>query len=300
MRPRTAEQYRYLLRRFIAPLLGGIPLGRLGTAQIREWRAGLLAEGVSESMTAKSYRLLRAVLNLMTAVNEDHILPRNPCRIVGAGTEKPPERPVLTVRQVFALAELVSHRYRALIVLTTFASLRYGEVTALERCDLDMTGRTVRVRQAFTEQVGKGLVLGPPKSRAGRRIVAIPPVIIPAVAAHLEQYVAPTASARVYTGPNGAPIRRGNFNKLLKWPEAVAAVGAPGLHFHDLRHTGNTLAAASGASTRDLMARMGHDSMNAASIYQHASSAADRAIADALSVWVTAEQGVTQGDEDAG
>ena len=54
------------------------------------------------------------------------------------------------------------------------------------------------------------------------------------------------------------------------WTEAVAKVGAPGLHFHDLRHTGNMLAANAGASTRDLMARMGHDSMRAALIYQHA------------------------------
>lgn len=56
----------------------------------------------------------------------------------------------------------------------------------------------------------------------------------------------------------------------------------PGLHFHDLRHTGNVLAAASKVSTCDLMNRMGHDSMQAALIYQHASSEADRAIADHL------------------
>jgi len=36
------------------------------------------------------------------------------------------------------------------------------------------------------------------------------------------------------------------------------------LHFHDLRHTGNTLAARTGTSLRDLMARMGHDSPQAA------------------------------------
>lgn len=54
------------------------------------------------------------------------------------------------------------------------------------------------------------------------------------------------------------------------------------LHLHDLRHTRNTLAAQSGASLRDLMARMGHDSPAAALIYQHSSRAADQAIAAAL------------------
>ena len=52
--------------------------------------------------------------------------------------------------------------------------------------------------------------------------------------------------------------------------------------FHDLRHTGNTLAAQTGTSLRDLMTRTGHDSPRAALIYQHVSSGADRAMADAL------------------
>jgi integrase len=65
---------------------------------------------------------------------------------------------------------------------------------------------------------------------------------------------------------------------------------APGLHFHDLRHTGNVLAARTGASLRDLMQRMGHDSPAAALIYQHAISGADRAIADAVSAAVEREQ----------
>ncbi|MGI8869839.1 MAG: hypothetical protein ACR2F6_13580 [Mycobacteriales bacterium] len=54
---------------------------------------------------------------------------------------------------------------------------------------------------------------------------------------------------------------------LTKWVETVKKLGAPGLHFHDLRHTGNLLAAQTGASTKDLMSRMGHDDMRAALIY---------------------------------
>jgi integrase len=63
----------------------------------------------------------------------------------------------------------------------------------------------------------------------------------------------------------------------------VRAVGHDELRFHDLRHTGNTLAAATGASTKDLMTRMGHASPRAALIYQHASEERDKAIAEALS-----------------
>jgi integrase len=75
-----------------------------------------------------------------------------------------------------------------------------------------------------------------------------------------------------------------------KWSTAVAATGVPGLHFHDLRHTGNTIAARTGASTKELMARMGHDSSQAALIYQHATAEADRAIAEAVNAAVKAEQ----------
>jgi integrase len=62
----------------------------------------------------------------------------------------------------------------------------------------------------------------------------------------------------------------------------VSQLGPTGLRFHDLRHTGNTLAARSGVSTRDLMARVGDDSMQAAIIYQHATTEADTRIAASL------------------
>ena len=57
-----------------------------------------------------------------------------------------------------------------------------------------------------------------------------------------------------------------------------------GVHLHDLRHAGNHLAAMSGATTRELMGRMGHSSMRAALIYQHATKERDRVIADSMDV----------------
>jgi integrase len=160
-------------------------------------------------------------------------------------------------------------RYRALVLLATFASLRWGEVIALRRCDLDLTARTVRVRATFVERSTGGLVLGPPKSKAGRRVAGFPRAILPVLREHLALFVAPEPDALLFTGTKGGPMRRSDFNKLSGWPHAVRAVGAEGLHVHDLRHTGNHLAASSGVGLRDLMARMGHDSERAALIYQH-------------------------------
>jgi integrase len=288
LRPRTVALYRWLLGKHVAPYLGGVELGRLDTPMIREWRATLLGNGVSETMAAKAYRLLRAVLT--TAVNEDELLRRNPCRIPGADQEEPAERPVLTLAQVAALAEAMDERHRALILTTTFACLRWGEVTVLQRQDIDADAGVIRVRQQFTEVRGTGLVLGGPKSRAGVRTVSVPRSILPVLRHHRAEFVGEAPDALVFTGPTGAPIWRGNFNKLVGWSAAVEKVGMPNLHFHDLRHTGNTIAARTGASTRELMARMGHDSTQAAIIYQHATAEADQAIAQAVDKALRADQ----------
>ncbi|WP_024934672.1 tyrosine-type recombinase/integrase [Actinomadura welshii] len=355
LRPRTVELYVRLLRNHIAPHLGNVQLGNLSTPMIRDWRMELLRNGVSASVTAKAYRLLRAVL--MTASEEDRIIPRNPCRLRGAGDEHPEERPVLSLAQVFELAELLGRHpignvravsggkyrlrykladgemrtfpqnfpsrdaaervlwsmaldghaavkhdesFRALVLLATFASLRWGEAVALRRRDVDMKAGTVTVRRQYLEMDTGDMVVGPTKSRAGARTVSLPAAILSAIATHMEGHTGSDPAALVFTGAKGGVLRRGNFRRASRWADAVAAVGVPGLHFHDLRHTGNTLAAQSGASLRDLMDRMGHDSVRAAMIYQHGTSEAGKAIADALSDRITAARAAEDDDGDDG
>ncbi|MFD8556793.1 tyrosine-type recombinase/integrase [Streptosporangium canum] len=294
LRPKTIEGYTWLRRRHIVPGLGGVAVGKLTPQMVRTWRADLLANGVSVSVTAKAYRLLRAILT--TAVEEGKLLNLNPCRIKGADNEQTPERPIITVAQVFELADrMADRRFRALILLTTFASLRWGEVTALRRSDIDLTARTVWVREQLLELDGGEMTLGPPKSRAGRRTIGIPSAIVPALTGHLAEFVAGEPDAFVFLGKRGGFLRGNNFRREAKWADALKEMGIKGLHFHDLRHTGNTLAAQSGASLADLKARMGHDSDRAALIYQHATRDADQKIADALSARVEAEQGKNDG-----
>ena len=87
--------------------------------------------------------------------------------------------------------------------------------------------------------------------------------------------------ALVFTSPMGTPLRHSNFYRRA-WLPAVAKAGLPGIHFHDLRHAGNTLTADAGASLRELMDRMGHSSTRAALIYQHSSDERQRKLADAV------------------
>jgi hypothetical protein len=93
-------------------------------------------------------------------------------------------------------------------------------------------------------------------------------------------------------------LRRGNFRRGSGWAQAIAKLGVPGVHFHDLRPTGNMLAA-HGTSLADLKARMGHDSARAAMIYQQATAEADQVIADALDKRIEgAQKPAGQGPDD--
>ncbi|MEU6320158.1 hypothetical protein [Streptomyces sp. NPDC047009] len=82
----------------------------------------------------------------------------------------------------------------------------------------------------------------------------------------------------VFLGTLGGVLRRNNFRRIRL--RALAATGLGGVRFHDLRHTGNTLAATGGATTRELTHRMGHSSVRAALVCQHLVNGRDHRIAD--------------------
>ena len=116
-----------------------------------------------------------------------------------------------------------------------------------------------------------------PKSRAGRRAVAFPKEIAPELRWHVERVAQAGDNGLVFIGPKGGRLRRSNFRRI--WTKARNAINMPELHFHDLRHTGNNMAAGQGASLRELMERMGHSSTRAALICLHATRERDEAIA---------------------
>ncbi|HTW09390.1 MAG TPA: tyrosine-type recombinase/integrase [Acidimicrobiales bacterium] len=130
------------------------------------------------------------------------------------------------------------------------------------------------------------LVVGPPKTEAGRRTVAIPPHVIPELVEHIDRFVDCLPEALMFTGEKGGPVRPHVLQKA--WTEAKRATGVEA-QLHDLRHAGNTWAAATGASTKELMARMGHAD-SAALRYQHATADRDQAVARALSQFATARK----------
>jgi integrase len=280
---RTRELYESLLRNHLNPTFGMVRLTDIDEARVRRWRKARLDTGKASSRhfgpvtVAKAYRLLHAILE--TAA-DDQLIKRNPCRIEGGGKEESAEREVVSLPVVFAVAEALPVRYRALVLLATFGSLRWGELAGLRRESVDLAGCVVRVVETTAELDRGGLVPETPKSKAGRRTVAFPAELVPELRWHLDRFAAPGERGLVFVGPKGATLRRSNFRPI--WNAACEQAGVPGLHFHDLRHVGGTLAAATGASLKELMARLGHSSTRAAMIYQHATRDRDEAIAKAL------------------
>lgn len=280
LKPRTDELYRGLLKNHLKPTFGNVDLSKIREGDIRRWRKERINAGQAQARpfgpvtVAKAYRLLHAT---MTTAVEDGLIRRNPCNIKGAGQEHSDERPVVPIATLVQLLDQVPDRYRALLLLATFANLRFGELAGLRRSQLDLGACEVRVTASTWEMDDGRLIDGDPKSRAGTRTVAFPADIVPELATHLERFADPKPNGFVFIGPKGGRLRRSNFRDV--WYRARGAVGLPELHFHDLRHTGNTMAAAQGASLKELMERMGHSSPRAALIYQHATRERDQKIA---------------------
>jgi integrase len=189
------------------------------------------------------------------------------------------------VAEVFAIADAMPRRWRALVLLAAFTSLRWGELIALRRRHFDLEAGFVSVKMAVTETDGE-LTVGTVKSAAGVRDVGIPAAIIPELREHLDGWAERGSSGRVFVGERGATPRRRNFNRL--WKQATKKAGIDrevGLHLHDLRHTGNQLAE---GSLKDRMARMGHSTVRAALIYLHTDRDRERQIAERLSAVIEA------------
>jgi integrase len=279
--PRTIDLYNDLQKRIIEPTFGKAPIGKITPESVRRWH-----KTSSEStpiQAAKAYRLLRAMLN--TAAS-DGLIAKNPCRIPGAGQEDSAERPLVTPDVVLTIAENIEPHLRALVVLAAFGGLRLGELLSLRRRHLDLEAGTVLVEQQAVRLRDGTQLTTAPKTRAGRRTVHLPALVVVELRAHLAQWGEPGPDGHVFVGVRGGPLSPSSLQPAFN--RARKKAGAPKATLHDLRHSAGTLAAWTGATTRELMARLGHASPRAAMRYQHAAEARDRDIAERLDVLLAA------------
>ncbi|MDJ0360684.1 site-specific integrase [Rhodococcus sp. H29-C3] len=272
LRPRTKSLYQDLLRLHISPTLGELEVSAITSARVRLWHQSL---DTGATRRAHAYSLLHAIL--ATAAAED-VIDSNPCKVRGAmATSSARQIEPLTADQLDALAAEMPEPLRVPMLVMGWCGLRVGEMRALLRNDVADDGSTIRVTKAASYRSGEWHC-GPPKTKAGIRSVAVPPHIRKALVAILPK----DAGALVFPSAQGAEYMT---DWQLRRPFAVAVekLGHKGFRIHDLRHTGATLAAQKGATTAELMRRIGHSTPSMAIRYQHASDARDAELADRLS-----------------
>lgn len=277
LRDRTKYDYQRIIDRWLKIDLNGRKfidyyLTEIDLLLVKKW-VEEVSKLASISTVQYAYRVLRAILNEAAAAG---LIEKAPAPLKQMNP-KPKERPMISLDDLLNLADAVPAKYRAAVLIAGTCGLRAGELFGLRRRDLDISRATIRISQAVVNVPGIGTVIGPPKTRAGNRLVSVPTNLIDLLQAHLINFTNPHPDAFIFEASPGVPItieeRRG------WWDQARKTTGLQHLHWHDLRHFAATLAAQHGASMAELQARLGHSTVNAAMRYQHATHERDAQIA---------------------
>ncbi|MEV8236426.1 site-specific integrase [Rhodococcus sp. NPDC077669] len=162
----------------------------------------------------------------------------------------------LTSAEVDALAKLCGPQGDVVTILA-YTGMRFGELMGLNVEDVDLVARRIRVRRSIT-QVGGRLIVGAPKSKAGKRSIPIPRKLDTILRARIEGRV---RTQPAIASPKGFRLGRENWVRSVDWRVRTTQIGRPTLRIHDLRHTYASLARSAGADLRLLQKTMGHASI---------------------------------------
>jgi integrase len=288
--PRTRSEYRKLLDRLLVTF-GEVRLVELSGDIVADWWDALDPD--KPSAREHLYGLLHAIVASAADPDESRrvlrragvdiglvpmgyaVLPTNPVRRPEKKARR--GRPATqrrarvlrpaTGEELELIRARLPERYRVMLDVAAWMALRFGELTELRRRDLDLERGILRVERAVTWTTASTPTVGPPKSDAGVRTLFIPNTLIPRLREHLDKFANPGDDALVFSNTQGHHMHHGSLYKVFR--PARKSAGRPDLRWHDLRHTGATNAAPY-ATTRELMTFMGHSTMSAALIYQHA------------------------------
>jgi integrase len=263
-RPSSAAAADTSLRQHVLPRFADRPIASIRPSDVQAW-----ARALSDTQAPATVRLAyRFFAGAMRAAVTDRIIASSPC----VGVKLPEivrERIIpLELEQVQTLSGAMPERYGALVILGAGTGLpalvilgagtglRQGEAFGLTVDRIDFLRRVLTVdRQLVT--VKSAPRLAPPKTRASRRDVPLPDIILEALSPHCAVYPPNSPDRLVFTNERGEPIRRPVFSRV--WRRATDACGVPaGITFHDLRHHYASLLIRHGESVKVVQARLGH------------------------------------------
>jgi integrase len=268
LKPSSYERSAGIVRTYIVPKWGTVRLSHVSHGDVQAWVTTLSATR-SPATVRKIHRTLSLILDLAV---RDGRLGRNVAEKINLPRPVRKEQRHLTISQVEHLArecgypsEPSKHRsyaerghepYRLAVLFLAYTGVRFGEMAALRASRVDLRRRRAVIAESVTVVQGKGLVWGTPKTHQ-RREVPLPRFLVDQLAPHLAS-LAP--DDLVFTGVRrGAPLRAAIFRRG-HFEAAAAAIGIPGLHPHELRHTAASLAIAAGADVKVVQQMLGHAS----------------------------------------
>jgi len=267
LKPSTYERYAGIVRAQIEPRWRDVSLADVSHADVQAWIT-TMAVGRSAATTRKVHRVLSLILALAV---KDGRLARNPAAEVNLPRVVTSERRYLTHDQVLALADAAAapptvskHRrleerqhdeYRLIALFLAYTGVRFGELAALRVRRIDFLRRRAMIAESVT-LVRSEQVWGTPKGHE-RREVPIPRFLITELAQHVE---GKDPGDLVFTGIRRGGALRSQIFRRAAFDQAAAAIGLPGLHPHELRHTAASLAIASGANVKVVQQMLGHKS----------------------------------------
>jgi integrase len=276
LRPSSRARDESYLDTHIVPRFGNVPLSKIQNADIRAWIAELSALGLAPATVGKAKQIVSKILQ---AAVDDRRIPTNPADRIPLPRIEREEMRYLDPAQVSHLADTIDQRYRALVLLGAYGGLRLGEMFGLRWGRVDLLRRRVQVAEVCVEVKGE-LTFGPPKTRAGIRTVPIPTVVVDDLAALTAPN--PDPQSLVFTSPQGAPLRAGQFRQRT-WYPAIKEADLEGLRLHDLRHTAVALWIAAGGNPKEIAVRAGHASVvTVLDRYGHLYPEAEDRLSDAL------------------
>jgi integrase len=266
VRPSTLVGYRGYVRNRIIPTIGRHRIDKLRPEHLERFYAGLTAEGLSPATIRQVHRITSRALKV--AVQRGRIR-HNVATLV----ELPPviqhEIEPLTAQQARAvLATARGRRNAARWSVALAMGLRQGEALGLTWEAIDLDAGTITVRQALQRKPGGGLVMVPPKSRAGRRVIPMPAQLTEALRAQkvsqaTERLAAGPAwidTGMVFATPFGKAVDP--RNDYREWRQLLRDAGVPPARLHDARHTAATLLLTQGVPARVVMEILGHSQIS--------------------------------------
>jgi len=271
LRKNTKDTYTRLLALHLIEF-HDLPLDKITKRQVDEWWHKKVLLGIATT-ASKAYKLMHSVLKRAVA---DGLIPANPCKIRGAhGLTSGKKKEIPTPHEVGLLIKHIDAKYKLVLILMSYAGLRFSEATALTRKDikvLDIKGEKhieINIVKAVTESNGV-FTLSDPKSKASKRKVVLPIKLNTLVAQLLQARVITNASQLVTPAPKGGYLRNSVFRKALSTACKKAGISRIKVSPHCFRHFAATTYLEAGASIADLQTWLGDSTQSAALGYIHA------------------------------